>query len=112
MATNVITNEFIWEEEIPEIGKNVDIFRDRTFIVTVKQGKTINFSTSFTYDHPGIYFKSKVLQGAELMVKGQAGANLELKYTMGKATGRSGSYGFDSLHRGSTIHPNFDSIFC
>ena len=112
MATNmVLRNEFIWEEEIPEIRRNVDIFRDRTFIVTVKQGKTIKFSTIFTYDHPGIYFKSKVLQGAEMMVKGQAGANLELKYTMGQTTGRSGVYRFDSLHS-PTIHPNFDSIFC
>ena len=76
MATNKLQNKFVWEEEIPEIRKKGDIFRDRILVITTNGGKTIKFSISFTYDLPEVSFKVKVVKGAAMMTgftKGQAG---------------------------------------
>ena len=84
MSTIRLKNQFGWEEEIPEIKKKGEIFRDRSFAVFVRQGKTIKLLLSFTYDLPEFHFKAKVVQGAEMMpglVKGGSGlVDLELKY--------------------------------
>ena len=66
MAT-MLKNQFVWEEEIPEIRKKGDILRDRTFSFTVRGGKTIKFSTSFYYDLPRVHYQAKVVQGAEML---------------------------------------------
>ena len=120
MATYRLQNKFVWEEEIPEIRKKGDIFRDRILVVTTNGGKTIKFSTSFTYDLPEIHLKVKVVKGAAMMAgfaKGQAGfEKLELKYTLernsGYTTTESWNYaGFAAVHSTKT-HPKFDLIFC
>ena len=84
MATIKLKNKFVWEEEIPEIRKKGDIFRDRILVITTNGGKTIKFSTSFTYDLPEVKIKVMVVEGAAMMAgfaKGQAGfEKLELRY--------------------------------
>ena len=84
MSTIRLKNQFGWEEEIPEIKKKGEIFRDRSFAVFVRQGKTIKLLLSFTYDLPEFHFKAKVVQGAEMMpglFKGGSGlVDMELKY--------------------------------
>ena len=84
MSTIRLKNQFGWEEEIPEIKKKGEIFRERSFAVFVRQGKTIKLLLSFTYDLPEFHFKAKVVQGAEMMpglVKGGSGlVDMELKY--------------------------------
>jgi hypothetical protein len=109
-----LKNKFIWDEEIPEIGKKGDILRDRVFNVTVKE-KIIKFSTSFTYDLPEVYYKVKVVQGAEMIAGSVNGqpifVDLELHYTLGTNAGKWTINAFDSVHT-STKHPNFDLIFC
>ena len=123
MATYRLQNKFVWEEEIPEIRKKGDIFRDRILVVTTNGGKTIKFSTSFTYDLPEIHFKVKVVKGAAMMAgfgqrrKGQDGfVKLELKYTSEKSSGaveKSWNYiGFDSAVYSTKNHPAFDLVFC
>ena len=120
MATYRLQNKFVWEEEIPKIRKKGDIFRDRILVVTTNGGKTIKFSTSFTYDLPEIHLKVKVVKGATMMAsfaKGQAGfVKLDLRYTLdsnsGGALTDSWNYvGFSAVHSTET-HRNFDLIFC
>ena len=92
-------------------------------VVTTNGGKTIKFSTSFTYDLPEINFKVKVVKGAAMMAgfgqrrKGQDGfVKLELKYTSEKSSGaveKSWNYiGFDSAVYSTKNHPVFDLVFC
>ena len=115
MATIRLKNKFVWEEEIPKIRKNGDIFLDRILVVTTNGGKTIKFSTSFTYDLPEGYYKVKVVQGAEMIAGSVNGqpifVDLELHYTLGTNAGKWTINAFDSVHT-STKHPNFDLIFC
>ena len=114
MSTIRLKNQFVWDEEIPEIGKKGDILRDRIFNVFVKGGKTIKFSTSFTYDLPEVYYKVEVVQGAEMiagLVNGQPGfVSLKLHYRLDKNSGEWTINDFDSVHT-MTKHTNFDLIF-
>ena len=65
MSTNRLKNQFIWEEEIPEMGQKGDLFRDRIFVVSVKRGKIIKFLASFAYDLPEIRFEMKIVEGTK-----------------------------------------------
>ena len=118
MTTRRLKNQFVWDEKIPEIGKKGDIFRDRTFSFTVSPvsgGKTIKFSVSFTYDLPEVYFRVKLLHGAEMLpalVNGQpAFVGLRLTYTLDENTGEWSINGFDSVNS-LRKHSKFDLIFC
>ena len=118
MSTNRLENQFIWKEEIPEIGQKGDLFRDRIFVVSVKRGKIIKFSASFAYDLPEIRFEMKIVEGTTLL---NEVIDLEFRYTLGETTGHRMKNGFVlkiemlsefELGYRSSIHPNFDSIFC
>ena len=117
MSTNRLKNQFIWEEEIPEIGQKGDLFRDRIFVVSVKRGKIIKLSASFAYDLPDIRFEMKFVEGKELL---NEVIDLEFRYTLGTITGfrKKSFHGFEienSEFEGvnlRSIHPNFDSVFC
>ena len=67
MSTNRLKNQFVWEEEIPEMGQKGDLFRDRIFVVSGKRGKIIKVSASFAYDLPEIRFEMKIVEGKELL---------------------------------------------
>ena len=117
MSTNRLKNQFVWEEEIPEMGQKGDLFRDRIFVVSDKRGKIIKFSASFSYDLPEIRFEMKIVEGKELL---NEVIDLEFRYTCGAATGsrKKSERQFEirnsefELGYRSTIHPNFDYIFC
>ena len=118
MSTDRLGNKFIWNEEIPEIGQKGDLFRDRIFVVSVKRGKIIKFSASFAYDLPEIRFEMKIVEGTKLL---NEVIDLEFRYTLGETTGHRMKNGFVlkiemlsefELGYRSSIHPNFDSIFC
>lgn len=119
MSTNRLENQFIWKEEIPEIGQKGDLFRDRIFVVSVKRGKIIKFSASFAYDLPEIRFEMKSGEGTKLL---NEVILLKFGYTLGETTGHRMKNGFEQseiemlsefeLGYRSSIHPNFDSIFC
>ena len=111
MATNRLKNQFIWDEEIPEIGKKGDLLRDRTFSFTVRGRKTIKISTSFYYDLPEVYYQVKVVQGAEMIASQPRFVELKLDYNLGTNKGQWTISAFDSVHT-SIKHPNFDLIFC
>ena len=114
MSTNRLKNQFIWEEEIPEMGQKGDLFRDRIFVVSVKRGKIIKFLASFAYDLPEIRFEMKIVEGKELL---NQVIDLEFRYTFGSTTGfrKKSDHGFEigngEFQLGYRIHPKFDSIF-
>ena len=120
MATNRLQNKFVWEEEIPEIRKKGDIFRDRILVVTTNGGKTIKFSTSFTYDLPEIHFKVKVVKGASMMAgfaEGQSGfVKLDFRYTLNSRSGGALTDAWNYVEFSAVCstekHTNFDLIFC
>ena len=117
MSTNRLKNQFVWEEKIPEMGKKGDLFRDRIFVVSGKRGKIIKVSASFAYDLPEIRFEMKIVEGKELL---NEVIDLEFRYTWGATTGsrKKSERQFEirnseiELGYRSTIHPNFDYIFC
>ena len=132
MSTNTLKNQFQWEEEIPEIGRKGDLFRDRIFKVSGNRGKIIKLSASFAYDLPEIRFEMKILEGEKLLKQEIA---LQFRYTLGATTGAtqdlSISYHFwtssmpwreadNKFDYRELLHPNnhsnfasnFDSIFC
>ena len=84
MSTNRLKNQFVWEEEIPEMGQKGDLFRDRIFVVSGKRGKIIKLSASFAYDLPEIRFEMKIVEGKELL---NEVIDLEFRYTWGATTG-------------------------
>ena len=117
MSTNRLKNQFVWEEEIPQSGQKGDLFRDRIFVVSDKRGKIIKFSASFSYDLPEIRFEMKIVEGRKIL---KEVIDLEFRYTWGATTGsrKNSEKQFENrnsefeLGYRSTIHPNFDFIFC
>ena len=109
MSTNRLKNQFIWEEEIPKMEQKGDLFRDRIFVVNVKRGKIIKFLASFAYDLPENRFEMKIVEGKELL---NQVIDLKFRYTFGSTTGFWKKSDHGSWIIGSSIHPNFDSIFC
>ena len=101
MSTIRLKNQFVWEQEIPEIRGKGDIFRNRSFAIFVRQGRMIKLLLSFTHDLPKeINLKAKVVQGAEMMpglVKGVV--ELELKYNLEGITGAWKIKNLDSVHK-------------
>ena len=135
MSTNTLKNQFQWEEEIPEIGRKGDLFRDRIFVVSGNRGKIIKLSASFAYDKdkqvhsrtsmilPDIRFEMKILEGEKLL---KQVIDLQFRYTLGATTGATQdlqiSYQFGTTNMSwreaenkfvysTSLHPNNPSNF-
>ena len=75
-------------------------------------------SASFSYDLPEIRFEMKIVEGRKIL---KEVIDLEFRYTWGATTGsrkksdrqfENRNSKFEFIDYRSTIHPNFDFIFC
>jgi len=63
-----ITNEFKWSETIPEVGKKGTLFKNRSFVANVDNGKTIKFVGDFSYENGRVWLFMKVTEGSEMLL--------------------------------------------
>ena len=80
-------NLFVWKEEFEYI-EYLSVFVDRSFEMKTKTGEMIKIDVILSYDTPNIYFKVKIVQGANLFTKMKV---LKFTYAHGSKKGYFGT---------------------